>query len=83
MSNFYDFTVKDDKGNDFALNQFKGKAVLVVNVASKCGFTPQYEGLETLYSELKDKGLMVLGFPATNLVDKNLDRMKIFKAFAV
>ena len=53
MSNFYDFTVKDDKGNDFALNQFKGKAVLVVNVASKCGFTPQYEGLETLYSELK------------------------------
>lgn len=58
----YDFTVKDVNGTDIPLIQYKGKVLLIVNVASKCGFTPQYEGLEALYSELKEK-VVVLGFP--------------------
>ncbi len=63
MTSIYDFTVKDSKGNDFDLSSLKGKTILIVNVASKCGFTPQYEGLQKIYSELKDKGLVILGFP--------------------
>lgn len=63
MASLHDFTVKDASGKDFPLSQFKGKAVVVVNVASKCGFTPQYKGLEELYQKYKDKGLMVIGFP--------------------
>jgi len=61
--NFFDFVVKDAQGKDYPLSQLKGKAVLVVNVASKCGFTPQYEGLEKLYESHKDKGLVIIGFP--------------------
>jgi glutathione peroxidase len=58
-----DFVVKDINGKDVDLKQYKGKVVMIVNVASKCGFTPQYTGLEALYEKLKDKGLVVLGFP--------------------
>lgn len=58
----FDFTVKDIDGNDLSLSQYKGKFILIVNVASKCGFTPQYKGLEKMYEELKDH-LEVLGFP--------------------
>ncbi|MCX7978546.1 MAG: glutathione peroxidase [Bdellovibrionaceae bacterium] len=61
--NFFDFTVKSADGSDYKLVQHKGKVILVVNVASKCGFTPQYEGLEKLYQKHKDKGFVVLGFP--------------------
>lgn len=60
---FFDFTVKDAKGNDYPLSQHKGQLVLVVNVASKCGFTPQYAGLEKLFQKYKDRGFLVLGFP--------------------
>jgi len=63
---FYDYTVKDIDGNDFPLSQLKGKKVLVVNVASKCGFTPQYEGLETLYKKYKDSGFVIIGFPSND-----------------
>ncbi|HEY4375521.1 MAG TPA: glutathione peroxidase [Acidimicrobiales bacterium] len=59
----YDFSAKDIKGADTDLSEFKGKAVLVVNVASKCGFTPQYKGLEELYEKYEDQGLVILGFP--------------------
>jgi len=58
----FDFNVKDINGSDVSLSQYKGKFLLIVNVASKCGFTPQYEGLEELYKELHDQ-LVVLGFP--------------------
>lgn len=70
MSSIYDFVVKDIDGNDVKLEQFKGKVMLIVNVASKCGFTPQYEGLQKLYMQYKDKGLVVLGFPANNFLNQ-------------
>ena len=58
----FDYTVKDIDGKEVSLSQYKGKFLLIVNVASKCGFTPQYKGLDQLYSELKDH-VAVLGFP--------------------
>ncbi len=60
---FYSFECKDIKGTNVPMEQFRGKAVLIVNVASKCGFTPQYKGLEEIYSKYKEKGFVVLGFP--------------------
>ena len=61
--NVYDFTVKDRRGNDVSLTQYKGKVLLIVNTATRCGFTPQYEELEALYKNYKDKGLEILDFP--------------------
>lgn len=61
--NFYDFEAKTLAGKTMSMADTKGKVVLVVNTASKCGFTPQYAGLETLYEKYKDKGLVILGFP--------------------
>ena len=63
MTTVHDFSARTLDGKDQKLDAWKGKVVLVVNVASKCGFTPQYKGLETLYRKYKDKGLEVLGFP--------------------
>lgn len=63
MSKFYEFKASTLQGKELEMSQFKGKKVLVVNTASKCGFTPQYEGLENLYKKYKDKGLVILGFP--------------------
>jgi glutathione peroxidase len=62
----YDFTQRDIDGQDVLLRKYTGKVLLVVNVASKCGLTPQYKGLEALYREKKAEGLVILGFPANN-----------------
>ncbi len=61
--NAFDFSAETLAGGTQSLDQYRGKALLIVNVASKCGFTPQYTGLEKLYREHKDEGLVVLGFP--------------------
>lgn len=65
---FYDFTVKTIDGKDFQLSGLKGKKVLVVNVASKCGLTPQYAELQELYDKYKDTGFIIIGFPANNFM---------------
>ncbi len=59
----YDFEVKDISGKSISLSQFKNKVLLIVNVASKCGFTPQYKDLEQIYKEYKDQGFEILAFP--------------------
>jgi glutathione peroxidase len=63
MASVYDFSVKDIHGNEEKLDRYKDKVMLIVNVASKCGFTPQYKGLEALYEKMQSRGLEVLGFP--------------------
>ncbi len=63
---FFDFKTNSLDGKPADLAQYKGKVVLVVNTASACGYTPQYEGLEKLYEEMKDKGVVVLGFPSND-----------------
>src|SRR5438445_13037888 len=63
MAGSSDFAVKALQGNTVKLDAYKGKPLLIVNTASKCGFTPQYEGLEALYRKLHGKGLEILGFP--------------------
>ena len=68
QTNFYDFTVKDINGKDYPLSQLKGKKVLVVNTASKCGHTPQYEGLQELYEKYGANDFMIIGFPANNFL---------------
>jgi glutathione peroxidase len=63
MESVYSFSVKTIDGKDLKMDHYQGKTLLVVNVASECGYTPQYKGLEALYQKYKDKGLEILGFP--------------------
>ncbi len=66
LGTIYDFTMKSIDGKEVPLSTYRGRVLLVVNVASKCGYTPQYEGLQKLFEDYKEKGLVVLGFPANN-----------------
>ena len=63
MAKIYDFKTKSNRGTEVDFAQFEGKVLMVVNTASKCGFTPQYDGLEALYQKYKDQGLVIVGFP--------------------
>ena len=65
-SNIYEFTLPSIDGKPMPLADFKGRVILLVNVASKCGYTPQYTALEKIYEKYKDKGFVILGFPANN-----------------
>ena len=69
--NLYDFTVKNKKGESVSLAEYKGKVVLIVNIATKCGFTPQLKGLEELWNTYQDKGLVILGFPCNQFANQN------------
>lgn len=69
-SNIYQYKVTDLYGKEFDFATLKGKKVIIVNTASKCGLTPQYKGLEALYKEYKDKGLVIVGFPANNFASQ-------------
>lgn len=76
----FDFTVKDIDGNDVPLSKYQGKFLLIVNVASKCGYTPQYEGLEALYKELKDK-VEILAFPCNQFLSQEPGDAEEIKKF--
>jgi len=80
-NSIFDFTMKNIDGNDISLSDFKGKVILIVNVASKCGFTKQYKGLQKIYLEYKDKGFVILGFPANNFLRQEPGSDKEIKEF--
>jgi glutathione peroxidase len=67
----YDFSATDIQGSERALSEFTGKVLLIVNTASKCGFTPQFEGLESMYKDLSEKGLEILGFPCNQFAEQD------------
>ena len=69
--NFYDFSAKKMNGQEVKMEEYKGKVVLVVNTASKCGLTPQFEDLEELYKEYKERGLDILGFPCNQFASQD------------
>ena len=66
----YDFNVKNILGQEISIYQYTGKLLLIVNTASKCGFTPQYDGLEKLYQKYKNRGLVILGFPSNQFLEQ-------------
>ena len=66
----YNFTLKSIDGQPVSLKSYHGKVLLLVNVASKCGYTPQYAGLESLYEKYKDRGLVIVGIPANNFASQ-------------
>src|SRR4030095_4463132 len=81
MNSIYDFTLKDIDRKEVNLGQYRGKVVLVVNVASRCGYTPQYEGLQKIYMKYKDRGFVILGFPANNFMSQEPGTDEKIKTF--
>jgi len=81
MKSIYDFKVADIDGNDVNLADYKGKVLLILNVASKCGFTPQYKGLENIYRQYKDKGFEILAFPSNDFMGQEPGTNKEIKSF--
>lgn len=80
-SSIYDFSVPDINNKPRSLIEFKGKVLLIVNVASKCGLTPQYEGLEALYKRYKNQGLEILGFPCNQFLHQEPGNEEEIKSF--
>ena len=80
-SSVYDFSLPSIDGKPTSLGEYKGKVVLMVNVASKCGLTPQYTALQSLYEKYKDQGLVVLGFPANNFAGQEPGTNEEIKSF--
>ena len=77
----YDFTIKSIDGQPVSLKNYSGKVVMLVNVASKCGFTPQYSSLESLYEKYKDRGFVIVGVPANNFMQQEPGTNEEIKAF--
>jgi glutathione peroxidase len=74
VTSIYDFTVAESNGEESSLEEYKGKVLLIVNTASKCGFTPQFEELQGMYEEYKEEGLVVLGFPSDQFMNQEFDK---------
>ena len=81
VKSVYDFTMKDIDGKEVKLKKYKGNVALIVNVASKCGYTPQYEGLQRIYDQYKAQGFYVLGFPANNFGNQESGKESEIKEF--
>ncbi len=81
QKSIYDYTVKTIDGKDFSMKELKGKKVMIVNVASKCGLTPQYKQLQELYTEYKDKGFEIIAFPANNFAGQEPGSNEDIKEF--
>jgi len=81
--NFYDFSARNMNGQEIKMEEYKDKVILVVNTASKCGLTPQLEGLENLYKEYKDKGLEILGFPCNQFAHQDPGTNKEISKFCL
>ncbi len=81
MSSIYDIEEKLLEGDPVTLGEYKGKALLIVNVASRCGFTPQYEGLQALYERYQDRGLEILGFPCNQFLAQEPGTEEEIRAF--
>ena len=81
MTSFYDFTARLADGTEVSMADYRGKVVLAVNVASKCGFTPQYTGLEALHRKYADRGLVVLGFPCNQFGEQEPGTEQEISAF--
>ena len=77
----YDFTMKSIDGQSVSLKNYSGKVVMLVNVASKCGFTPQYSGLESVYEKYKDRGFVIVGVPANNFAQQEPGTNEEIKTF--
>lgn len=80
---FYDFSARKMDGKEINMNEYKGKVILVVNTASKCGFTPQLKGLEDLYVGYKDKGFEILGFPCNQFASQDPGTNKEISEFCL
>ncbi|WP_430613249.1 glutathione peroxidase [Flavobacterium sp. JP2137] len=81
IQTIYDFKVKDIEGKDFDFASLKGKKIMIVNTASECGLTPQYEQLQSIYQEFKDKDFIIIGFPANNFGAQEPGSNKEISAF--
>ena len=81
MQYFYDFTAIDIRGKEHSMSEYKGKVVLIVNVASQCGFTPQYEALQSIYEKYHKRGFEILAFPSNQFQEQEPESEKVIQKF--